>query len=56
MTKAFEILNPSFRDMSLQAQIDAGVNDWCAEGRSGHPYFGRTQAEAEAIRKQFKNQ
>ena len=53
MKRAFEILNPSFRDMSLEQQIDAGINDWCAESDSGHPFFGRTQKEAEAIRASF---
>ena len=47
---AYEVRNPSFGDMNLPAQIDAGINDWCAEGASGHPYYGRTKVEAEAIR------
>lgn len=51
---AYEILNPSFSDMCLEAQIDAGINDWCAEGESGHPYFGRTREQAEAIRAQYE--
>ena len=52
MPAAYEVRNPSFSDMSLDAQIEVGINDWCAEGASGHPYFGRTRAEAEAIRAQ----
>lgn len=56
MQAAYEIHNPSFPDMSLEQQIEHGINDWCAEGNSGHPYFGRTQAEAEALRAQFGNQ
>jgi hypothetical protein len=51
---AFEIRNPSFSDMNLEQQIDAGVNDWQADGRDGHPYFGQTRAEAEAIRQQYE--
>ena len=47
--KAYEIHNPSFNDMTLEQQIEAGINDWCVEGRSGHQYFGRTAAEAKQI-------
>lgn len=53
MKQAYEIHNPSFNDMSLDEQIKHGINDWCAEGRSGHPYFGRTKEEAESIRASF---
>jgi hypothetical protein len=52
-TQAYEIECPSFRDMSLDEQIAAGINDWCAEGKSGRPYFGRTKAEAEALRSAY---
>jgi hypothetical protein len=55
MSAAYEVRNPSFSDMNLDQQIDAGINDWCAEGKSGHPYYGRTKAEAEAIRAQYGN-
>jgi hypothetical protein len=51
--QTYEVRNPSFSDMNLEQQIEAGINDWCAEGKSGHPYFGRTKAEAEAIRAQY---
>lgn len=47
---AYEVHNPDFSDMTLDAQIAAGVNDWAAEGTSGHLYFGRTRAQAEEIR------
>lgn len=47
---AYEVRNPSFSDMNIEEQIAAGINDWCAEGASGHPYFGQTRAEAEEIR------
>ena len=32
MSQAYEVRNPSFSDMNLEQQIDAGINDWCAEG------------------------
>lgn len=51
---AYEIHNPSFNDMTLEQQIEVGVNDWCAEGVSGHPYFGQTKAQAEAIRASYE--
>lgn len=53
MNNAYEVRNPSFSDMTLDQQIEAGINDWCAEGASGHPYFGQSKAEAEAIRAQY---
>jgi hypothetical protein len=53
LAPAFEVRNPSFGDLNLAQQIEHGINDWCAEGLSGHPYFGRTAAEAEAIRTSF---
>lgn len=50
---AYEVRNPSFSDLNLQKQIEFGINDWCAEGESGHPYFGQTKDEAERIRASF---
>jgi len=47
--KVYEVHNPSFNDMTLEQQIEAGCNDWCVEGRSGRQYFGRTAEEALAI-------
>jgi hypothetical protein len=55
MNQAYEVRSPSFSDMNLEAQIDAGINDWCAEGASGHQYFGQSKAEAEAIRASYAN-
>lgn len=55
LAAAYEVRNPSFSDMNINQQIEAGINDWCAEGTSGHPYFGRTKAEAESIRAKFGN-
>lgn len=54
MTAAYECHNPSFNDMTLPEQIEHGINDWCAEGRDGHPYFGRTASEAVAIRAAYE--
>jgi hypothetical protein len=53
MKPAFECHNPSFNDMNLGQQIEAGCNDWCAEGPDNHPYFGETKAKAEANRAIF---
>lgn len=53
MNQAYEVCNPSFNDMNLDQQIEAGINDWCAEGRSGHQYFGTSKEQAEAIRAQY---
>lgn len=50
MKPAYEVHNPSFNDISLDRQIQHGINDWCAEGADGHPFFGRTKAEAEQAR------
>jgi hypothetical protein len=47
--KAYEVHNPSFNDMTLEQQIEAGCNDWCVEGHSGHKYYGQTAKEALAI-------
>jgi hypothetical protein len=50
---AYEIHNPSFNDMTLDQQIEVGINDWAVEGKSGHLYFGRTEQEALQIAKQY---
>jgi len=47
MTKAYEVHNPSFNDMTLEEQIEHGINDWCVEGHSGHQYFGHTARAAQ---------
>lgn len=54
MSQAYEVRNPSFSDLRLEQQIEYGINDWCAEGRDGHPYYGKSKAEAEAIRASFE--
>lgn len=55
MKAAYEVHNPSFRDINLDGQIAFGINDWCAEGPDGHPFFGQTKAEAEKIRDDYLN-
>ncbi len=52
---AYEIHNPSFNDMTLEQQIDAGINDWCAELANGHPVYGETKIKAEANRAAILN-
>ena len=47
--QAYEVRNPSFSDMNLEAQIEHEINDWAVEGKSGHLYFGQTANEAIAI-------
>ena len=46
MTKAFEVHNLDFNDMTLEQQIEAGCCDWCVEGKSGHRYYGHTARAA----------
>ena len=50
MHAAYEVRNPSFSDMNIEQQIDAGINDWCAEDDQGHEFFGQSRDEAERIR------
>ena len=51
---AYEVHCPSFNDMTLEEQIEAGINDWCVEGHSGQIYFGRTAEEAVEIASSIK--
>jgi hypothetical protein len=44
--KAYEISNPSFKDLSLDQQIQHGINDWVVEDKDGNPFYGRTAQEA----------
>ena len=55
MKNAYECHNPSFNDLSLDQQIEYGINDWCAEGKSGHLYYGRTREQAESIRDSYND-
>jgi hypothetical protein len=54
--KPYEVHNPSFNDLTLDQQIECGVNDWAVEGKSGHLYFGRTAEEATSIAKTYNYQ
>jgi len=53
--KAYEIHSPSFNDMTLDEQIEVGINNWCVDGNEGRVFFGRTADEAEAIARQYEN-
>jgi hypothetical protein len=53
--QAYEVCSPSFSDLNIERQIEYGINDWCAEGKSGHQYFGQTKEQAEAIRAQYQD-
>jgi len=44
--EVYEVVNPSFRDMNIEQQIDAGINDWCARDNVGREFFGQTREEA----------
>jgi hypothetical protein len=35
--KPYEVRNPSFNDMTLEQQIECGINDWAVEGRGFGP-------------------
>jgi len=50
MRAAYEVRNPSFSDMNIEQQIDAGISDWCAEDDEGHEFFGQSRDEAEHAR------
>lgn len=50
MQQAYEVHNPSFPDINLHQQIDLSINDWAAEGKNGHLYFGQTKEQAEHAR------
>lgn len=56
MNKPYEVHNPSFSDLNLLQQIEYGICDWCAEGRDGHKYFGRTPEEAITVRAAFEGE
>lgn len=50
MRAAYEVRNPSFSDMNIEQQIEAGINDWCAEDEAGREFFGVTRDSAEEAR------
>jgi hypothetical protein len=41
-TTIYEVLNPSFNDMTLDQQIEHGINDWAIETKAGRVYFAQT--------------
>lgn len=51
-TSAFEIHSPGLSDMTLDQQIEVGINDWCAIDGQGREFFGRSKSEAELHRSQ----
>jgi hypothetical protein len=44
--EVYEICNPSFGDMNIEEQIEAGINDWVARDTQGREFFGQTRDEA----------
>lgn len=44
--EVFEVRNPSFSDINLEAQIEAGINDWCAVDESGREFFRQSKPAA----------
>ena len=45
--EVFEVRNPSFNDMALNEQIEAGINDWIArDTKSGFEVYGETKQKA----------
>ena len=44
--KAHEVRNPSFSDMNIDQQIEAGVNDWVACDYDGREFYGQSSQEA----------
>lgn len=55
LSPAYEVCNPSFSDLNIEQQITYGCNDWAAEGKSGHLYYGQSKEQAESIRAAHNN-
>lgn len=53
--KAYEVHNPSFNDMSLEQQIEAGCCDWCVDGIRGHKYYGESADAAKKNAAAYSN-
>lgn len=53
--QAYEVRNPSIRDMPLDLQIQHGCNDWCCEDKDGNPHYGRTEQQAIQIARNWDN-
>ena len=48
-TTIYEVLNPSFNDMTLDQQIEHGINDWAIETKAGRVYFAQTSNDARLL-------
>lgn len=48
-----EVHNPSFNDMTLDEQIDQGVNDWMCLDRAGRQFIGQSRKAAEKMRADY---
>lgn len=48
--EAYEVLNSMSPGMTLDLQIERGLNDWAAQCNWGRLHYGSTKAEAEEIR------
>lgn len=51
--EVYEVSNPSFRDMNIEQQIDAGINDWVAKDQDGCEFFGQSKDQALAAANMF---
>jgi hypothetical protein len=50
---AYEVRNPSFTDMNIEEQIDAGINDWVCRDRAGREFFGQSKEAAEQALRRY---
>jgi len=44
--ECYEVASPSFRDLSLEEQIECKINDWVARDSQGREFYGRSHDEA----------
>jgi hypothetical protein len=52
-TEAYEVLNSMSPGMTLDLQIERGLNDWAAQCNLGVLHYGDTKAQAEEIRDEW---
>jgi hypothetical protein len=50
----YETINPSFNDMTLEQQIEHGINDWAIETQAGQVYFAQTATDARLLAELIK--
>ena len=50
----YETINPPFSDMTLEQQIEHGINDWAIETRAGQVYFAQTATDARLLAELIK--